>query len=208
MAVSLRGSREASDALANHAFTGAAWTFSTLFREYRVDLDGVPLATLASLLLTAAGPEGLTTVELSRLLGLDIKRSGKALAVCHSAPQLNLCLALPFTSALVDALGFTLPLIRLYSESCLHWKSAGIAGIVATTAFVCFSETRVRCTVHFDSYGVTLSQEFSRRNLVSRVAERRGKCFLYRYISKDLPHFQALLSESPSADAAGSNARV
>lgn len=57
---------------------GCVWVVRCV---YSVDLEGVSLASLASLLLVAAGSEGLTTVGLSRLLGLDIKRSGKALAV-------------------------------------------------------------------------------------------------------------------------------
>lgn len=46
-----------------------------------LELEGVSLASLASLLLRAAGSEGVTTVELSHLLGLDTKRSGRILAV-------------------------------------------------------------------------------------------------------------------------------
>lgn len=43
---------------------------------------------------------------------------------------------------------------------------------------------------------------------MSRVAERRGKCFLYRYISKGLPCLQALLAEAPSEDFSGSTAET
>ncbi|KAL8433913.1 hypothetical protein ACSSS7_003518 [Eimeria intestinalis] len=42
-------------------------------------------------------------------------------------------------------------------------------------------------------------QDFHRRKLATRVAERRGKCFLYRYISADLPHLQGLLEEASAA---------
>ncbi|OEH73726.1 hypothetical protein cyc_00686 [Cyclospora cayetanensis] len=89
-----------------------------------VELEGTSLGCLSAFLLKAAGSQGLTTVALSRLLGLDIKRSGKILA------------------------------------------------------------------------------EFLRKNLVTRVAERRGKCFLYRYISRELPHLEALLAEASDPCAA------
>ncbi|KAL8448312.1 hypothetical protein Emed_003842 [Eimeria media] len=99
-----------------------------------LEAEGTSLAALASLLLKAAGPEGVTTILFARLLGLDNKRSGKILT------------------------------------------------------------------------------DFHRRKLATRVAERRGKCFLYRYISADLPHLQGLLEEAsaPStpeaAEAAASGA--
>ncbi|KAL8433062.1 hypothetical protein Efla_006261 [Eimeria flavescens] len=89
-----------------------------------LEAEGIPLSALASLLLKAAGAEGLTTVQFSQLLGLDSKRSGKILT------------------------------------------------------------------------------DFHRRRLVTRVAERRGKCFLYRYVSADLPHLQGFLREAAEGPGA------
>ncbi|KAL8433912.1 hypothetical protein ACSSS7_003517 [Eimeria intestinalis] len=46
-----------------------------------LEAEGTSLAALASLLLKAAGPAGVTTILFARLLGLDNKRSGKILTV-------------------------------------------------------------------------------------------------------------------------------